>query len=377
MGKRTKLREAQKFACEQALATRLHQHGRRSAPAFIDSWDGFPLEYMEKIEAYRAFALRPPEAWRCKLRVRSPELRFLELVKFTFARFTVPRHLEKAWLEPLDFVIGVRPPAPDFKHWYIAVAQGGSVYREDAYIWLSRAETHHFLKAPADVKSAQHALWYAIARAQGSEPAAQRIARTKLVDLPLSGFWKDVARYFARHETSILEMNDLVDFFEAERGADCAFSLSGRTLAALRRRMLSWHDWLRNGATVGRERWQGARLPNTSYEIDGVIWRFKQIKNGQRLFEEGERMHHCVSTYQAACAGGVLSIWSLTCEREGRLRRCLTLEVSAEGLVVQARGFANRQASTEEFALIKRWAAEHGLTCINWLRVDEQANRAA
>jgi hypothetical protein len=72
-----------------------------------------------------------------------------------------------------------------------------------------------------------------------------------------------------------------------------------------------------------------------------------------------------------------LSIWSLTCEREGRRRRCLTLEVSADGVVMQARGFANRQASAEELALIKRWAAEHGLTCINWLRVDEQANRAA
>jgi hypothetical protein len=376
MGKRTKLREAQKCASEQALAARLHQHGRRKAPAFIASYGQFSPEYRARLEAYRALALRAPEQWRCKLRVRCPDLRFLELVKFTFARFPVPKHLESVWLEPLDVTARADTAEPDFRRWYIAAAQGGSLYREYTHRLLSRAETHGFLSAPSAVKSARRALWYAVARAQGDEAAALRVARTKLVMFPLSPFWKDVARYFARNQTSILEMNDLVDFIQAATAADPAFSLNGRTLQALRQRMLEWHAWLRRGEQVGCERWAGSTIPNSTHEINGAIWRFKQIKNGQRLFEEGERMHHCVASYKRACIEGALSIWSLTCERNGRLHRCLTLEVDATGVVVQARGFANRRASAEELAVIADWAAEQGLRCSTWLRDDAFDNAA-
>jgi hypothetical protein len=377
MGKRTKLREAQKRASEQALAARLHQHGRRKAPGFITTYGEFSPHYLARLEPYRALALRAPEQWRCKLRARCPDLRFLELVKFTFARFPVPKHLESVWLEPPDVALHADTAEPDFRRWYIAAAQGGSLYREYTHRLLSRAETHSFLNAPSKVKSARHALWYAVARAQGDGAAALRVARTKLVVFPLSHFWKDVARYFARNQISILEMNDLVDFIRAAKVADPAFNLNGRTLQALRRRMLEWHAWLRKGEQVGCQRWAGSTIPNSTREFNGAIWRFKQIKREERLFEEGERMRHCVAAYKRACIEGALSIWSLTLERNGRLHRCLTLEVDATGVVVQARGLANRRASAEELAVIAEWAAEQGLTCSTWLRDDAIDDEAA
>ncbi len=70
----------------------------RTGPAFIGCYAEFAPDYRSKIEAYRDFALRPPEAWRCRLRVRSPERRFLELVQFTFAKYPVAHHLENAWI---------------------------------------------------------------------------------------------------------------------------------------------------------------------------------------------------------------------------------------------------------------------------------------
>jgi hypothetical protein len=69
-GQKIKLREAQRRAAEQALCARLRAHARAdaAAPAFIDTYAEFAPFYRARIEAYRRFALRAPELWRCRLR---------------------------------------------------------------------------------------------------------------------------------------------------------------------------------------------------------------------------------------------------------------------------------------------------------------------
>jgi hypothetical protein len=104
-------------------------------------------------------------------------------------------------------------------------------------------------------------------------------------------------------------------------------------------------------------------MPNAAYEIDGAKWRFKQIKTGWRLFEEGERMRHCVMTYKKLCMEGYVSIWSLTCEDRGTLHRCATIEIASDGEITQIRGFANRCPARTELDIIARWASEHSLIC--------------
>ena len=60
-----------------------------------------------KVEALRGYALRPPTDWRCRIKSRSEEKRFLDLVRFCFARYRVPAHLEQVWIADVvddDFV---------------------------------------------------------------------------------------------------------------------------------------------------------------------------------------------------------------------------------------------------------------------------------
>ncbi len=331
MGRKTKLREAQKHAAEQALFARLREHSRtEKGPAFIGRYAEFALPYQHRLEAYRKYAVRDPDAWRCRLRVRAPEARFLDLVRFSFARFAVPQHLEAAWTDGLqdgaaandnEIAAPVEPAEPDFRHWYILTAQGQSLHREAACRYLTARETHHFLSAPDQVTSSAQALWYAIAKAAtDDESAALRVARTKIAACSAgSTFWKDVARFFARHLLSIADMNDLMDFLHATRLVDARFSIIGRTLPALRRRMADWHRVLRAAPAVAGTRWDGRPMANSTYATDGedgrTVWRFRQIKTGEQLFEEGERMHHCVVAYQNACAAGASSIWSLSRKR--------------------------------------------------------------
>jgi hypothetical protein len=57
------------------------------------------------------------------------------------------------------------------------------------------------------------------------------------------------------------------------------------------------------------------------------------------------------------------SIWSLTCEQPiGTCNRGLTIEVDDKGVIVQCRGFANREPLDSERMILNRWATDCGLS---------------
>lgn len=378
MGKRIKLREAQRRATAEAIAARLRAHARpKSTPAFIDVYCGFDLPYRERIEAYRGLALRAPEDWRCALRCRAPERRFLELVEFTFARYGVAEHLKSAWIaapnarDELAMALATdHDDIPDLRRWYIIAAQGGSLHKEATHRYLTKLETHHFVSAPAEVTSTARAFWYALARTQtGDAEVALKVSRSKLARLPVvAPFWKEVARFFARIPITILEMNDLTDYLQIALQEDPRFSLKGRSLPALRRRMAEWHRMLQHIAAGGC--WNGHALPDTVYGArqGAAVWRFRQIRTGAELACEGRRMAHCVASYKDSCIRGASSIWALTREDPvGVITSSVTIELTSDRTLVQCRGYANRGASPDEIAVIKVWAAEHGLIWHDWL----------
>jgi hypothetical protein len=377
MGKKIKLREAQRRAREHALAARLRAHsGAKGRPGFIESYADFAADFRDRIERYRGYALRAPETWRCNLRVRSPERRFLGLVRFTFARFPVPQHLENAWLKSEAELVDVRRDLAvrgesdemfDPRHWYITLGRGDSLYRAAGHCFMSRLETHHFVNAP--IAPTQRAFWYAFARAQTEDAGiALKVARSKLVGFSArSEFWQDVARFFARNPTGVTEMNDLIDFIDALLAHNANFSLAGRTVPALRERMHEWHRALRRSAN-GLS-WSGSALPDVSYPGEnGRIWRLRQLKTDFELVAEGERMHHCVASYRGQCVLGAVSIWSLSCEHpDGIVFPCLTVElyrggaIYHEDTIYQCRGSYNRLPAKDEIVVLKRWAREFGL----------------
>jgi PcfJ-like protein len=378
MGKRNRYREAKRQNAQSALSAVLRTHSRRHDRA-VASYGDFNPAYHKRIEPYCGQALRAPEAWRCGIKSRGEDTRFIDLVRHTFARYRVPAHLENVWIEEFDddFVDQVAVPArangapgrPDLRAWSIVVAQGGSLYRDAAHSFLSKREVHHFLAVPDDVTSARQAFWYAFARAQTEERrVAVAVSRSALQRFSVgSSFWREVARWFARNPTSIQDMNDLIDFLLAAKQEDDAFSLQGSSLAALRRRMEEWHRALRKQQQVCGGAWAGRLIPDIQYETGSdhnrAIWRFRQIKTGNDLFREGQRMHHCVASYKGLCAAGLISIWSLACEYPiGRVNKGVTMEVRQDGAIVQCRGFANRLPYGNEVVIVKRWAREFGLT---------------
>jgi hypothetical protein len=380
MGKKLKSREARRRDVDRAICAVLEAHSKRDVgPRAIERYDHFKAEYHDKIKALRGYALRAPEDWRCRIKSRSEERRFIDLVRFSLARYRVAAHLENAWIDRFtdDLVdrVGELPEVqpmpgsrPDLRRWYLVAAQGGSLYKQYTSAYLTKLETHHFLAVPDDVTSSQQALWYAVARAQNERcEIARRIGQSQLVRHSIaSTWWKEVARFFARNPVPLHEMNDLIDYLRVAKTENAGMSLKGRSLHALQRRREEWHRALRKHNAIGGGSWAGRPIPDIDYEAGSekkkALWRFRQIKTGNELFREGQRMHHCVASYKRLCMNEQVSIWSLTTEFPlGHINRGVTIEVRKDGAIVQCRGFVNRLPYGNEVAAVKRWANEYGL----------------
>src|SRR5262245_10026545 len=112
-GKRNRVKEAKRQSAQSALAAVLRTHARRRDLAVTSYGDFDHYTYGRQIEAYRALALRAPETWCCRIKSNDVDRRFVELVRHTFARYRVPAHLERVWLDtrPAERGGGARDPA--------------------------------------------------------------------------------------------------------------------------------------------------------------------------------------------------------------------------------------------------------------------------
>src|SRR5258708_38444723 len=103
MGKRNRARHARRQQAELNACAVLQAHSHsNSGPAVAVAYGDFKPQYRAKIEACRTFALRRPEDWRCRLKSRSEDRRFIDLVRFTFARYPAPAHLERLWIRGIE-----------------------------------------------------------------------------------------------------------------------------------------------------------------------------------------------------------------------------------------------------------------------------------
>src|SRR5262249_44708699 len=107
MGKKLRSREARRRDVDRVICAVLEAHSKRDVgPRAVERYDDFKAVYRDKIKALRGYALRAPEDWRCRIKSRSEERRFIDLLRFSFARYRVAAHLENAWIDIFtdDFV---------------------------------------------------------------------------------------------------------------------------------------------------------------------------------------------------------------------------------------------------------------------------------
>lgn len=338
-------------------------------------------------EAERGFSgevERDPQSWHPQMKTRDAARLRLAAARHLFALYPVHPTLERIWID--DTGLGADEVRLR-RQWYITVARGGSLYKAGASTWLTRKEVHAFLNPSVGLGFAE-AFWEAIARSYTDDPAlALRIARSKIGRAPReeSAFWRSVARFFCVNPAAAETIDDLCDYLAECRRRDPDYSLEGRTLPALTRRMHEWHHDIaaierieamrrrahgRGAYTWAADAaWPGSPLADwewvpSSKEAKARGERFvvRQLKQAEDLVMESRAMRHCVSTYAGKCIAGKASIWSLRRCTKDRIDRLLTIEVDPQHRAIQVRGLGNRLAHEDERNVVERWAKARGIT---------------
>jgi hypothetical protein len=194
-------------------------------------------------EAERGFSgevVRDPQTWHPQMKTRDPARLRLAAARHLFALYPVPATLERIWID--DAGLGADEVRLR-KQWYVTAARGGSLYKAGAGTWLTRREVHAFLHPSAGL-GFDDAFWEAVARSYAGDTAmALRIARSKIARAPRGeiAFWRGAVRFFCANPVPLETIDDLCDYLAECRRRDPDYTLEGRTLPALIRRMHEWH----------------------------------------------------------------------------------------------------------------------------------------
>lgn len=188
---------------------------------------------------------------------------------------------------------------------------------------------------------------------------------------PDDGLWLTVLDLFrATAEVDAWQFGPVCDWIHFRRHvgtptepAQPGFSLRGRSLASLLAHTARWHRTLGKMShnphymKLLESTWPGLPVPNFAGGEGGWV-QVRQLLGYAALLEEGQRMHHCVVSYERMCQQGRGGIFSLTFNGS----RMLTLQLLATRCVVQVRGKYNRRASAEEQHWVQQWLTAAQLT---------------
>lgn len=183
------------------------------------------------------------------------------------------------------------------------------------------------------------------------DPTAQRENQTH------TKFWYETVRWLIQHREEITDEESALilawamhEYTEAERTNQCAFSWKNGEFAQYSKKCIEYQRQL-----VAPYRSYSWESHGWDWELDegpSGIWSFTELTSGVDLYHEGRAMHHCVTTYAARCTSGHCVIISF--RHNGRRR--ITIEINPKkGIIVQARGKCNREASPRERSLIDLW----------------------
>jgi hypothetical protein len=342
------------------------------------------LEGLIRLHDRRGQWIRDPTAWRPDSHNLGRQ--FSSLARHLLARYTVPVFLDAAWLRS-------DRGAYRFRDWFVHVGKGRNIRTAKTPYPLTKMIAHHFVRAPDDM-TIEGALMLADIRSLGGGGRlAHALMGTRLgqrieSDAERRAFWLSVYRFFiANPMLDLRHAGPIVDFLafqkfdtqevmvapgrvEVRAPPQPNLSMARRTPEALLRQVEAWHGELRRARRTDKRFWKPSGVPGFA-SLTGprdrpqeqTHWTVRELLSAQELIDEGRRMRHCVATFVESCSTGESSIWSLERRRgaESKLEPLLTIEIDADGVMVEARGFANRWPTDQEKRVLEAWMKHAGL----------------
>ncbi|MFK7768594.1 MAG: PcfJ domain-containing protein [Mariniblastus sp.] len=333
--------------------------------------------------------IRPIEGWYCDTaKARSLDDQFNSLVSYLFAKYPVPRFLNKVWFGNswFDCRTGVSV--------FLKLGSGISPRKCGLPVRLTKSQTRHFMSAPDDLSLPQAIRWSQVKASGGSSVLARTILKTHLAEQQGDeGFWNEIVVWFCnaeQNDPSTLtpdEIVEMINFIEQHKFGPAhrilgyrvdmgplqpEFSLRGRSIRWMRRHMVNWRAQLNIPNPFfpkhprRNSRWEPLGINGIRIENDEGVLSIVELLTGDELVVEGGILKHCVGTYDRHCVRGNSSIWSVRLTRNEVQRRILTIELCpTRKTIVQAKGKSNSAPTEEARALVKQWVRQENLHWTN------------
>jgi hypothetical protein len=348
------------------------------------------IEALLALAHHRSVWLRAPEDWRPA--THNAHRKFSALARHLLAYYPVPAFFDAAWFE------GATAEARRHQAWFRHIGIGKNIRTAGQPIPLTSRAAHLFLQAPADLPI-EAALRWGQAQAIGAETRLCRALVATRLSTPQEdeAFWTSVLHFFVNNPMlDPDQIGPIVDFLHHRRFVfqpvigplgvpiqaipEPTFSMKGRTVPALLRRVEEWHRELHRESRKAQLEWEPrpdiAAFDYTERDHEDrpiFFWTIHELTSRRELQEEGKAMRHCVASYDRSCANGGTSIWSLRVRapQEEMGRRVMTIEVqNHRRAVVQARGRCNKTSTARQAGfwlkqapiVLKMWAAREKMT---------------
>ncbi len=316
----------------------------------------------------------------------SPRTQFDSLVLHLFAKYDVPGFLTQCWFESSSSI-----------NLMIALGRGKSIRSCRLPVRINKPMIRHFMLAPNDLTVFQATRWAQVRGLGGSETLARDVLATRLArPQPDEEFWLTFLEFLVKNQNGQVpsgvkcslsrdEVFEMAEFCHSHKFAPVSqlvgyrvhndvplqpnFSLDGRSIRWLRRRMANWKNEVelpaRSAVFIDQDSamfWDGCAINCFSFS-DGVTeWTVEQILSSHMLRVEGSMMRHCAGMYARRCKAGQTSVWTMMAAREGVRKRILTIEVWPDSrIVVQAKGKRNSSPTPIAATMLRRWMRQEGL----------------
>lgn len=394
---RETLQEKKKKEAEREAVIRCALAGRKKALADAKREGRQKKKSVENllsllaIRGLSAYAIRPAEAYVPKSHNLDRQL--IGLINHMFVKYPVPDFLYQVCFADdaqerrprLNHVVqgSLGKAQETYRRWFVTLAQGGSFHKLAKGLMTSREATT-FLTAPVG-RTVHENVWWAKMKVAGIPDALigrliDRIFTNHLPDDP-DGSLAEVILFYAHQHQDLTRnsLDEVTDFLAYKLRHDRRFRMKGRTASSAVKLSNEWHLQMQR-AKLGRHiQWSGLGIADWILEDNSEVWFATELRDNKELVNEGRKQKHCVYSYVQRCVEGRSFIFSVRAcrklaadydaegmpiwDRTYETRR-VTVEVSSSRTIVQVKGPLNRAPIPEEREVLRRWAAETGITLV-------------
>ena len=246
--------------------------------------------------------------------------------------------------------------------------------------------SHYFGTAPGDYTVEQAITWGIIFSEGGNERLVNEFIAAKpsnfYEDL---NFWKTCIRFLLSNPMIDRKLiGPIIDFINFQKFDDSDtfedgevvtlpppqpnFSLNNRNPNTLLTLVEKWHGSYKKSGLKDLIIFEPSKLSEYVRKLkDKSAIQIKQLVSNFALYDEGDKLGHCVGSYAHSCYEGTCSIWSYSVIENSESKKMLTIEVYGDNIINEVRGKSNRYPTAKEFSHIQRWAKDENLSISKWV----------